>query len=274
MPAMKPRISVVQYLNTVPLVWGMLRGEQQGKFDLNLTVPSRCADAVRAGAAEVGIIPVIEYQRIPDLEIIEGLSISSEKEVRSVLLLSTKPIEEIRTVAMDVSSRTSVALVTILLRKFYDLSISSSPAHPDARAMLSRADAALLIGDPALEFRDPAVRVYDLAAEWWKFTGLPFVFAVWAGNSKGKLGRWAEDFHASLEFGLARIDDIAREYAPRHNMTPDEVRFYLTENINYNLDEEKLEGLRLFYRFACELELIPKPRELRFASRQSSVPVD
>jgi len=269
---MKPRISVVQYLNTVPLVWGMLRGEQKGKFDLDLTVPARCADAVRAGAADVGIIPAIEYQRIPDLEIIDGLSISSQKEVRSVLLLSAKPIEEIRTVAMDESSRTSVALVTILLRKFYGLSISSNLAEPDAQAMLDRADSALLIGDPALAFHDPAVRVYDLAAEWRKFTGLPFVFAVWAGSAKGNLGRWAEDFHASLEFGLARMDDIASEYAPRHKMTPDEVRFYLTENINYNLDEEKLEGLRLFYRLAYELELISEPRELRFASRQSSVP--
>ncbi|MGH9455658.1 MAG: menaquinone biosynthetic enzyme MqnA/MqnD family protein, partial [Terriglobia bacterium] len=172
---MKPRVSVVQYLNTVPLVWGMMHGEQKGKFDLTPATPARCADAIRSGQADVGIIPAIEYQRIPGLEVIDGLSISSKREVRSVLLLSAKPIEAIHTVAMDESSRTSVALATILLRKFYGLSISSTPAQPDPHAMLAKADAALIIGDPALAFHAREVQVYDLAAEWRRFTGLPFV---------------------------------------------------------------------------------------------------
>jgi chorismate dehydratase len=266
---MKPRVSVVQYLNTVPLVWGMMRGKQVEKFELDFTVPARCADAVRSGQADVGIIPAIEYQRIPGLEIIEGLSISSKEKVRSVLLLSTCPIEKIRTVAMDESSRTSVALVTIILNKFYGLSVSSAPARPDARAMLQQADAALLIGDPALAFKDPAVRAYDLSVEWRKFTGLPFVFAVWAGKAEANMGQWAQDFHASLQYGLAHLDDIAREYASRHRMTPEEVQFYLTQNIHYNLDRDDLEGLRLFYRLACDLELIPQVREVVFASPAS-----
>ncbi|MGH9430922.1 MAG: menaquinone biosynthetic enzyme MqnA/MqnD family protein [Terriglobia bacterium] len=270
---MKPRVSVVQYLNTVPLVWGMMHGEQKGKFDLTPATPAGCADAIRSGQADVGIIPAIEYQRIPGLEVMDGLSISSKREVRSVLLLSTKPIEAIRTVAMDESSRTSVALVAILLRKFYGLSISTAPAQPNAPAMLARADAALMIGDPALAFHDPAVRVYDLAAEWRKFTGLPFVFAIWAGNAEARLGRWAADFQASLAFGLAHLDDIGREYAPRHHMTPEQVRFYLTRNINYNLDEENLEGLMLFYRLAHELALISEVQDVRFASQQSTAPV-
>ncbi|MGH9455857.1 MAG: MqnA/MqnD/SBP family protein, partial [Terriglobia bacterium] len=139
--------------------------------------------------------------------------------------------------------------------------------------MLAKADAALIIGDPALAFHDPAVRTYDLAAEWRKFTGLPFVFAVWAGNAEAKLGRWAADFQASLAFGLAHLDDIGREYAPRHHMTPEDVRFYLTRNINYNLDEENLEGLALFYRLAHELALISEVQDVRFASQQSTAPV-
>ena len=271
-PAMKPRISVVQYLNTVPLVWGMIRGQQQGLFDLEFTVPAKCADAVASGRADVGIIPAIEYQRIAGLEIIDSLSISSKAEVRSVLLLTRKPIQKIRTVAMDESSRTSVALLTIILNKFYGLSITSIPAQADAEAMLARADGALIIGDPALAFRDPAVRVYDLAAEWRKFTGWPFVFAVWAGKAEVRLGRWAMDFQASLRYGLAHLDDIAREYAPRHGMTPGEVKSYLTENINYTLDKENVEGLRLFFRLACDLELIPEAREVRFASPAGSRP--
>src|SRR6266699_54504 len=115
----KPRVSVVKYLNTVPLIWGMLRGEQRGNFDLDFTTPASCADAVRSGEADVGIIPSIEYQRMEDAEIVGGVAIASKGRVRSVLLLSKAPIERIRTVALDNSSRTSVALLAILLRRFY-----------------------------------------------------------------------------------------------------------------------------------------------------------
>src|SRR5271169_1476453 len=170
------RLSVVQYLNTVPLIWGMLHGEQRGKFDLQLTVPSGCADAVAQRQADVGIVPSIEYQRLEGVAILPGMSIASKREVKSVLLLSKMPLEQVQTVALDESSRTSAALVRILMQKFYSRSVSFSPAAPEPAEMLGRADAALLIGDPALTYGGPAAHVYDLAREWRNFTGLPFVF--------------------------------------------------------------------------------------------------
>lgn len=256
------RLSVVQYLNTVPLIWGMLHGEQRGKFDLQLTVPSGCADAVTQGQADVGIVPSIEFQRIENVKILPGMSIASKGEVKSVLLLSTMRLDKVQTVALDESSRTSAALVRILMQKFYGRNVRFSPAAPEPADMLSRADAALLIGDPALVYQGPA-DVYDLAREWRKFTGLPFVFAVWMG--RGNLSPYVADFAASLEFGLAHVDDIASEYAPRLGITPPDVKVYLTQNIEYSLDEENQKGLKLFYKLAHEVGIVPADKGLSFA---------
>jgi chorismate dehydratase len=287
----KPRISVVQYLNTAPLVWGMLHGAERGKFDLDFTTPARCADAVAWGQADVGIVPSIEVPRIHGAEIVPGVSIASKGLVKSVLLLSQVPIEEIRSVAMDNSSRTSAALVTVLLRRFYGLDFQSESADPRLEEMLKRADAALLIGDPALTYelrvegsrlsedrgpdldssaftiRPPTLLVYDLAAEWRKFTGLPFVFALWAGRPEAGLAEFVREFQESREEGLRHLDAIASEWAPRLQLTESAVKLYLAENINYDLDEENLEGLRLFYKLAAEEGLIPVGKELRFVSQ-------
>jgi len=258
------RLSVVQYLNTVPLIWGMLHGEQRGKFELQLTVPSGCADAIAGRRADVGIVPSIEYQRLEGVEVLPGMSIASKGEVKSVLLLSKMPLAEVQTVALDESSRTSAALVRILIQKFYARRVTFSPAAPDPAEMLKRADAALLIGDPALAYSGSA-EIYDLAREWRKFTGLPFVFAVWMGHSNANLSRYCADFAASLDFGRAHIDDIAAEYALKLGMTPDAVKVYLTRNIDYSLDEENRQGLKLFYKLAHEVGIIPAEKELLFA---------
>ena len=258
------KVSVVQYLNTAPLVWGMLKGEQRGKYDLEFTVPAACADAVHQRRADVGIIPSIEYQRMDKGRIIAGISIASKSVVKSVLLLCNKPIEKVQTVAIDNSSRTSAALVRILLRKFYSRFVTISPTAPKPEAMLKRADAALVIGDPALTFAGKVAAVYDLAAEWKKFTGLPFVFAVWAGHEDGKLAHFRKDFEQSRDYGLAHVDEIAAEYAPKLGMTPEAVKVYLTENIDYSLDEENRKGLREFFRLARETGIIPVEKELLF----------
>lgn len=260
-----PRVSVVQYLNTVPLVWGMLKGDQQGKYDLTFTTPAQCADAVRLGQADVGIIPSIEYQRMENARILAGLAIASKTEVKSVLLLSKVPIEEVKTVALDNSSRTSAALLRILMRKFYSRFVSVTPSAPKPEEMLKRADAALIIGDPALTYDGSVAEVYDLAAEWKKFTGLPFVFALWVGPERANLSRWRNDFLASRDHGLQHVDEIAAEYAPQLQMKPEAIKTYLTENINYSLDEENRMGLRLFFKLACETGIIPVAKELYFA---------
>jgi chorismate dehydratase len=260
-----PRVSVVQYLNTTPLVWGMLKGEQQGKYDLEFTTPAGCSDAIHQRRADVGIVPSIEYQRMDKGQIIAGISIASKSQVKSVLLLCNKPIEKVQSVAVDNSSRTSAALVRILLRKFYSRFVTITPAAPKPETMLKRADAALVIGDPALTFGGKVAAVYDLAAEWKKFTGLPFVFAVWAGHDDVNLTRFRKDFEQSRDHGMAHVDEIAGEYAPRLKMTPEAVKAYLTENIDYSLDEDNRKGLREFFRLARETGIIPVEKELLFA---------
>ncbi len=261
----QPKVSVVQYLNTVPLIWGMLNGEQKAKYDLDFTIPASCAEAVRHGEVDIGIIPSIEYQRIEGLQVMPGLSIASKGKVKSVLLFSKVPIEKVRTIALDNSSRTSAALLMILMRKFYSRAVDYKPSEPKLTGMLESADAALVIGDPALLYDGGIPEVYDLAEEWKKFTGLPFVFAVWAGRTEAKIGRFHEDFEASRAFGMAHVDEIAREYAPKLKMRPEEVRVYLTENIDYSLDEENCRGLQLFYRLARETGILNREREIDFA---------
>ncbi|HKT13499.1 MAG TPA: menaquinone biosynthesis protein [Terriglobia bacterium] len=260
----RPRVSVVKYLNTAPLIWGMLKGDQQGQYDLDFTTPARCADDLATGDAAVGIVPSIEYQRIDGLRILPGCSIASKGIVKSVLLLSKIPLERVETVALDNSSRTSAALVRVLLQKFYSRTIQAVTVDPEPAKMLQQADAALLIGDPALTFDGGGLMVYDLAAEWKKFTGLPFVFAVWAGHEDAGLGRFCRDFEESRDYGLAHIDDIACEYARKLGLTPEAVKVYLKENIDYSLDEENRKGLALFYGLAHDIGLIPKNREIQF----------
>ena len=260
-----PRVSVVQYLNSVPLVWGMMRGEQQGKYELSFTTPAGCADAVKGGSAEIGIVPSIEYQRLERAQILTGMSIASKSEAKSVLLMSNVRIEKIKTVAVDNSSRTSAALLRILMRKFYSQWITVTPSAPKPETMLKRADAALVIGDPALTYDGEVPEVYDLAAEWLKFTGLPFVFALWVGNEDANISRFREDFEKSRDYGLAHIEEISAEYAPQLNMHPEGVKVYLTQNIDYSLDEENRTGLRLFYKLAREVGIIPVERDMYFA---------
>jgi chorismate dehydratase len=260
-----PNVSVVQYLNTIPLIWGMMKGEQQGKYELSPTTPAVCADTIRNRRADIGIIPSIEYQRMDRMQILAGMSIASKDEVKSVLLLSHKPLEQIKSIAVDNSSRTSAALLRVMLRKFYAHYVNLLPSAPNPTEMLKRADAALIIGDPALTYDGQVAEVYDLAAEWKKFTGLPFVFALWVGHEDANIGRFRRDFEASRDFGLAHVDDIAAEYAPKLKMGAPGIKVYLTENIDYSLDEENRKGLRLFYKLAREVGIVPVNRDLFFA---------
>jgi chorismate dehydratase len=181
-----------------------------------------------------------------------------------VLLLSKGPIEKIQNVSVDNTSRTSAALLRVLMRKFYSRWINIVPANPRPEEMLKRADAALVIGDVALACNRSGLEVYDLAAEWRKFTGLPFVFALWVGHEDGRLSRYRQDFEESRNYGLEHVEEIAAEYAPKLNLTPAAVKAYLTENIDYSLDEENRKGLRLFSKLARETGIIPVERELYF----------
>ncbi len=263
------RVAAVSYLNSVPLVWGLVHGPHRERFQVEFILPSECADAVREGRADAGIIPSIEYQRIADLRIVPGLSISSSGPVRSVLLISKCPVEQIRSVALDTASRTSVCLVQIVLRRQYGIAPRGMPHAPDLPAMLQECDAAVMIGDPALATDFPGLRVYDLAEEWRVLTGLPFVFAFWAVRAEAASPDLVPAFQESAAYSFAHLDEITRSESARTGLPEPLVRTYLTENIDFTFGERNLAGLERFYALAHEAGLTNGNRALRFIGEKT-----
>ena len=264
------KISAISYLNTAPLMWDFEHGDARADFDIAYTIPSACAEALRVGTADIGIIPAAAYASIPDLSIIPDVAIAARREVRSILLVSKKPIEDVRTVALDTSSMTSVALTKILFEKWLGGARTYSAMAPDLDAMLGQCDAGLLIGDPALQVDRTRYVTLDLAEEWIARTGKSFVFAFWAVRKQSLARRnvaaIAEVFQKSRDRGLTpeNLEAIAREWAPRIGLTIEAVRDYLTHNIHYYLDPPCLEGLELYYRLGAEIGALPPAPELRF----------
>jgi len=253
------RLGVVPYLNVEPIVHG-LRGDR--RFEVVRDVPSRIAERLHAGEIDLGMIPSVEYAR-GDYAIVPGIAIASRGPVRSVELLHDRPLDQVRRVALDTSSRTSVALLRILLRERLGREPEYVPMPPDPAAMLAAADAALVIGDPALFYSGRAQQM-DLGEAWWMLTGLPFVFAFWAGRV-GALGRdGLELLQRSLRAGLERIEEIASSYNGNGAGHAADNEVYLRECIVYDFGAEEQAGLREFYRRAHELGLIPHRPELRF----------
>jgi chorismate dehydratase len=251
-------VCAVSYLNTVPLVWGMLHGEQQGLFDLRFRLPAECADMVAAGAADMGIIPSFELIG-REFGIVPGVGIACRGAVRSILLVSRRPADQIRTLAADSSSRTSVALTRIVLARRYGVEPAVVTRPPDLPAMLAEADGALIIGDPALRIDPQATpfHVYDLGREWTEMTGLPMVFAVWAGPSQFVTPPVVAAFQSSCAFGLRGLDRIVAEEAEVRGFAPELVRQYLGAHIVFRLDAPERVGMELFLRYARELERQP-----------------
>jgi chorismate dehydratase len=298
------RISAISYLNTAPLMWDFEHADAGRDFDISYTLPSACARALEAGTADIGIIPAAAYAQIPGLMVLPGVAIASRCPVRSILLVSRVPIDRIRTVALDTSSMTSVALTKILFEKWLGGGRIFTPMPPDIETMLAAHDAALVIGDPALQIDRSRYLTLDLAEEWIRHTGKPFVFAFWAirhgalsedsvspedsplsedsmcedvlcGDSRPRLSAarsaasapdLAAIFQQSRDHGLepSSLDHITREWSPRLGLTPSAIRSYLTGNIYYHLDEPCLAGLQLFYRYAAEIGALPPAPEIDF----------
>jgi chorismate dehydratase len=274
------KISAISFLNTAPLMWDFENGASAAQlkesFDVSYTIPSRCAEELKAGTADIGIIPVAAYTTIPDLVVIPNVAIAAKDAVRSILLISKVPLDKIRSVATDNSSRTSAALTEVFLRKFVGVESGFTPQQPDVQEMLRWHDACLLIGDPALQAATVGRYVYDLAEQWHRWTGYPFVFAFWTVRQaalqeySGKLGL-AEIFQQSRDHGLQHVDEIAADWAPRLGLEKSLVHEYLSHNIDYFLDGESLQGLRLFFRYAAELNVLPTAPEIRFVQQPSLV---
>jgi len=271
------RISAISYLNTAPLMWDFEHGDAARQFEISYTLPSACARALAEGTADIGIIPAAAYTQIAGLQILPDVAIASRRAVRSILLVSQIPVELVRTVALDTSSMTSVALTKVLFEKWLGGGRTFTPMEPDIEKMLASHDAGLVIGDPALKIDRRQYHTLDLAEEWIRYTGKPFVFAFWA--VRGDALREADPsldlsaiFRDSRDHGLqpASLDAIVRDWAPRLVLTETEVRTYFTENIHYQFDRNCLEGLRLFYRYAAEIGALPAAPELRFVEMASA----
>jgi len=245
-------------------------------FDISYTLPAACARALADGTADIGIIPAAAYAETPGLQILPEVAIGSRRAVRSILLVSKVPIEKVRSVALDTSSMTSVALTKVLFAKWLGGGRTFTPMPPDIEKMLALHDAGLLIGDPALKIDRQRYYALDLAEEWIRHTGKPFVFAFWAvckdalAEAAASFSESALDlpavFQKSRDHGLepSSLNQIAREWAPRLDISEADVKDYLTQSIHYQLDAGCLEGLQLFYRYAAEIGALPVAPELDF----------
>ncbi len=251
----------VSYLNTVPLVWGLLKDPAQSQtFDLRFAVPSICADQLASGVADIGIVPVIEMAR-QKLSYFPETGIASYGAVRSILLVSKVPYREIKKLATDSGSRTSVMLSRIILAEKYGVEPQLISLAPDLRSMLGQADAALLIGDAALRV-DPATLPFetlDLGEEWTTLTGLPMVFAVWAGRKEAIVEPYGAALSASCAYGLAHIDDIVREETANRGFPEPLVRKYLTHYIRFQFSEPHQTAIQTYLKHAAALERTAVP---------------
>jgi chorismate dehydratase len=263
------RIAASSYLNTAPLIWSFQAGTMRDSVKLVTdAAPARCAEMLARGAADAALVPAIEYQRLPDLRVARGVCVGARSRVRSVVLVVRrgKELGDARRVALDVSSRTSVALTQIIFREFLAREPEWISSEPDLNRMLEVADAALLIGDPAMQIPpSDDLRVYDLAELWREQTGLGFAFALWmapagASERRARAIRWSE----ARDEGLRNVDEIAAQYERKLKLSRAELRSYLLENICYELDEGMLAGLDLFYRLARKHGIIETVRTIEF----------
>jgi chorismate dehydratase len=257
-------------------MWDFEHGSEGKHFEIRYTVPSQCATELAKGTADIGIIPAAAYATIPNLVILPGVAIASKQAVGSILLVSHKRLDQIESVALDSSSLTSVALTRLLFEKCWGGEREFISATPRLDSMLADYDAALLIGDPALKIDRGRYHTWDLAEEWIRFTGKPFVFAFWAVRQealKSSSLDLVSIFQQSRNRGLEpmSLDLIARIWAPRLEITENAIHKYLTTNIYYYMDAPCLEGLQLFYLYALECGALPPAPELCFVENKPAL---
>lgn len=258
------RLGAVSYLNTKPLVYGLDAHREQ--FDIRFDVPSKCATLLHQGKVDLGLIPAIEYLRSDDYCIVPDVSIASDGPVATVAVFTRKSMADVRTLALDLSSRTSVALTQILCAKHWHIRPSFTPSEPDLEAMLDRADAALVIGDPAFEI-DPQTRgvtKIDLGAEWKAMTGLPFVYAMWVGRSGAASPAHCRALQGARDQGLAHLVEIARDAGGGDAGRERRSLEYLRDHLRYGLGAGEREGLRRFHQLAVDVGVAAGQQPLRF----------
>lgn len=258
------RIGAVSYLNAKPLVFGL--DAQPDQFDVRFDVPAKCAELLHSGDVDLGLIPAIEYLRGGPYAIVPNVAIASDGAVATVAVFTRVPIGDVRTLALDLSSRTSVALTRILCAKHWRIHPEFTPAEPALDAMLARADAALVIGDPAFEIdaEKIGVRKLDLGAEWKAMTGLPFVYAMWVGRPDALSAQQCGALQHAGKDGVAHLQTIAREWAAGDAARERRALAYLRDNLKYDLGARERAGLQRFHELAAEIGVVPGLQPLRF----------
>ena len=268
------RVAAIRFLNPAPLMWDFehlpLSTALATRYDFDWMLPSQCADKLASGEADIGLVPIASLATIPGLRILPGCTIASKGRVRSLLLVrrANRSLANLRSVAADTASRTTLAYARILFHQWGNSDVPFVPMAADLDAMLDRADAAIVIGDPALmaleeqanrfERTGEELVYHDLAQEWKALTGLPFVSAVWGVAGNFHLDRLSEDFIRSRDQGLKNIDALVTEWTRQIPLAEETIRAYLTTNIHYVLDEECIDGISGFFRMAADLGVLPR----------------
>lgn len=261
-----PRISASSYSNTAPLIWSFLYGRGRGQAEVILdNAPARSAELLAEGRVDAALVPIFAYQLIDGVRLVPGICVGARTRVRSVCLITKgEDLADVKSVSLDVSSRTSAALTKIIFREFLGHEPVWRDAKPDIKPMLADSDAALLIGDPALALSGDShgLRLFDIAELWRSFTGLGFIFAMWMARSENL----PLDLVAARDEGVENIPAIAANYANQIGLSTGVMQEYLSENISYEPDSEMLRGMELYFSLAHKHGLIPAVRELRYSN--------
>lgn len=257
------RLGPVHYLNVQPLIFGL---DRDPAFELHFAAPSRCAEMLAAGQLDLGMIPTIEYTRSAEYRIVPDVCIASHGPVASVALYATRPLAEIKTIAADTSSRTSVALLKILCARRFRIEPEFQPMAPSPGMMLTACDAALIIGDPALflDHEKLGVAKIDLGAEWTAMTGLPFVWAFWSGPAGAADAAVCRRLQQARDEGVRHYDEIARQYCSGEPARVPMAARYLRDNMRYGLGAPERQALAHYFELAASLGLADAARALEF----------
>ncbi|MDP6579774.1 MAG: menaquinone biosynthesis protein [Vicinamibacterales bacterium] len=258
------RVSAVEYLNARPLVHGL--EARPDLFDLQFDIPSRCAAQLHDRSVDLGLIPSIEYLQRSDYRIVPDVAVTSDGDVASVALFTTRPATSLRSVAVDSSSRTASALLRVLCTEWWDIDPKMVKLRPDLPVMLKRCDAALVIGDAALflDYESQGLEKVDLGDEWTAMTSLPFVWAMWVGRQGAVHADHVKALQAARASGVQAIDEIVARHCPDDEESLEAGRQYLRNNVSFDLDERALAGLRKFHEYAYDLRVVPTRNDLRF----------
>ena len=258
------RIGAVGYLNARPLTWALDRSPD--RWLVRYDVPSVCAALLHGGETDLGLIPSIEYLQSPDYRLVPGVGIGSRGPIASVALYTRVPVEEIRTIALDTSSRTSVSLIKVLCRHRFRITPHFVPHGPDLAGMTRTHDAGLLSGDPACDADHVALGLtkVDLGEEWTAMTGFPFVYAAWTGRPGAVTADEVRALQAAQAEGVTNRQAIAAEYGRGDAGRAARAAVYLRDNVKYGLGPDEAAGLQTFLDYAAELGLAPRRRTLEF----------